>query len=255
MKSFALRALFVFGVSLSAHGGPRVIGNGGDTYALQFVTFAQNILLYLQNSNIKGLDTEALSQVIEKTHVESTTKELKLNGLEKDAINYPSENRIIFNRTRWTAMVMDERLALVLHEYLGLLGVEDASYKYSRLLLKDMTTIERIRRGSDSSWYLCQDDYLIINTFEHRDGFDTRATNITLIFGGWVLEGELVDVKAGSVVLKSAPGDGSFVGDVKIWFEGHGEDRQRITLIGILKVFDNLIQVNKTLKCQEKYRE
>nr|BFD69067.1 hypothetical protein HAGR004_40890 [Bdellovibrio sp. HAGR004] len=69
------------------------------------------------------------------------------------------------------------------------------------------------------------------------------------------MEGKLIDTEEGPVVLKTAPGNGSFVGDVKVWSQGSAENSQRVTLVGVLRFFDNIIQVNKTLSCQEKYRE
>lgn len=237
----------------SASAGPRVVGNGGDAYALQFIIFAQKVLLYLQNSNIKGLDTLALAKIIESAKVESTTRTLTLDGMTKDAINYPSEQRIVFNRDRWVTLLSEERLALVLHEYLGLLGVEQANYEYSKLLLKDMTTIQRIRPGSDNTWILCQDDGLVVNILEHRSGADGRTTNITLLLGGWVLEGQLEGGDSGPVVLREKAGKGSFAGDVAIFYSPRDDEDHKLTLVGVMTLFQNVIQVSKTLKCQSKY--
>lgn len=242
-------------ISQTAMAGPRVIGNGGDVYALQFITYAEKILLYLKNSDVKGLDVKALSKAIETAIVESTEEDLKLKGLNKDAINYPTKNKIIFNRKRWALMLNDERLALVIHEYLGLLGNEDTNYAYSRLLLKDMTSITRIRRGADSKWVLCQDDHLIINTYEHRTGADSRALDLTLIFGGWVFQGSIEDEIFGPVILKSSiDKESSFVGDVTMSY-GLGEQDHRLTILGILSLNGTAIQISQTLSCSEKFGE
>lgn len=247
--------LTVIWVSLAAYAGPRVIGNGGDIYALQFVSYADKVLLYLRNSNVIGLDLKALAKVIETAVVESRTEPLKIKGVDKDAINYPSENRIIFNRNRWSSMINDERLALVLHEYLGLLGKEDVNYAYSKLLLKDMTTVTRIRKGSDSLWVVCQDDYLVINTYEHRAGADKRAFDLTLIFGGWVFIGSIEDETFGPVVLKALQNqDSSFVGDVKMSYDWINQNH-RLTIHGILNLNDFAMQLNSTLSCSEKFGE
>jgi hypothetical protein len=41
-------------LSQSALAGPRIIGNGGDVHALEFVTTAQQVLSYLQKSKFEG---------------------------------------------------------------------------------------------------------------------------------------------------------------------------------------------------------
>lgn len=241
-------------LSQNLHAGPRVIGNGGDVYALQFVSYANKILLYLQNSQVEGLDIKTLSKAIESAKVESTTKDLKLNGMDKDAINYPTQNRIVFNQKRWSSMLNDERLALVLHEYLGLIGKEDANYQFSKLVLKDMTTISRVRPGSDSSWLLCQDDSLVMNVYEHRQKEDTRRMDLVLLWGGWAFQGFLDDELSGPVELKPVRGNGDFTGDVSLKFDSGG-DQNRLSIQGLLTVNGRSIKVNSTLPCAEKFVE
>lgn len=248
-KILVLTAFLSF--SISTHAGPRVIGNGGDVYALQFITFAQYLLKHLQNSNIKGLDIDALGNAINTSSVESTEEYLKLNGMDKDAINYPSEKRIIFNRIRWSSFITNERLALVLHEYLGLLGTQDANYQYSKFLLKDLTTINHIRPGSDSTWILCQDDTLIINAFEHRNGPDGRSIDFSLLFGSWVFQGTLNNETAGPVTLQSVRRNGTFTGDISVLFQETTE--HRLIIVGVLNFSGSLVQINSTLPCSQKY--
>lgn len=65
-------------------------GNGGDLYSVEFVEAGERVLQFLKNSDAKDLDPKKLEKAIEKTKVESTDQELRLNVLPKDAINYPS---------------------------------------------------------------------------------------------------------------------------------------------------------------------
>ena len=253
MKYILLYLLAFALASSTAVAGPRIIGNGGDVYALQFISYGEKILLYLQNSQLNAIDTVTLGKIINSAQVESTTKTLKLNGMDKDAINYPAEQKIIFNRARWGSMSSEERLALVLHEYLGLMGKEQANYEFSKLLLREMSKIEKVRQGSDSNWMLCQDDGLIVNVFEHRSGADKRVTNLTLIFGGWVLEGTLDDTNAGPVTLNDKQGRGSFVGDISISYDSRGDENHKLSLIGVMALNKNVVQANRTLKCLSKY--
>lgn len=114
-------------------------GNGGDLYAAEFVEAAERVLRFLQYNDAKDVDLKKLAKAIEKTKVESTDEVLRLNGLPKDAINYPAQGRIIFNRKRWTELEPGQKPVLVLHEYLGLLGVEDASYAFSKKIIGAFT--------------------------------------------------------------------------------------------------------------------
>ena len=116
----------------------KVVGNGGDLYAIEFVDTAEEVYQYLQETGFDSINAIDLRTAISDTKVESTDKKLILNGTVKDAINYPALKKIIFNRLRWTNMTDKERAVLVLHEYLGLLGLENASYKYSKKLLAKM---------------------------------------------------------------------------------------------------------------------
>lgn len=143
-------------LSQSTFAGPRTIGNGGDGYSLQFVTSAQTVLSYLQKYQFEGIDTNALAKTIDSAKVESTDEDLKLNGMNKDAINYPSENRIVFNRARWNSLAGKERLALVLHEYLGLLGTDDTNYQLSKLVLRDMTHIGDSQGAVQGKYITCE---------------------------------------------------------------------------------------------------
>lgn len=117
--------------------GPRVIGGGGDAYALQFVAVAQKLVDRFQEYPMEGIQVEDLKAAVESTVVESTDQLLTLNGVPKDAINYPATQKIIFNRARWVAISEKEKEALVLHEYLGILEVENGDYKISKGILKD----------------------------------------------------------------------------------------------------------------------
>lgn len=112
-------------------------GGGGDVFALQFVTVAGKVLTHLKSSPIQGIPLEPLQQAIDETVVESVGHELVLSGMAKDAINYPGAKKIIFNRLRWAQIADEDKPALVLHEYLGIIGTLDGGYKYSKQILGD----------------------------------------------------------------------------------------------------------------------
>lgn len=228
--------------------GPRVIGGGGDIYALQFVAIANKIVTHFQNSPVKEIQVEDLKKAVETTHVESTNEDLALSGFPKDAINYPETQRILFNRTRWNQIADEDKPALVLHEYLGILKIEDASYKLSKNFLGDFRLFTNVIKGSDSAWYLCSNNNLVVNFFEHRSGAGTRDTNITLIFGGYTFLGNLGDTTSGPVVLTNPLYNGaSFIGDVTIDFQ-----KDTFKVKGVLNLLADVLQVDAALNCQEK---
>src|SRR5690606_13415200 len=92
---------------------------------------------YLRAAGITDVNIDNLNKSILTTKVESTNKELMLDGKPKDAINYPNEKEIEFNRARWDAMTSKSRAILVLHEYLGILRIPDIGYSVSLSALKN----------------------------------------------------------------------------------------------------------------------
>lgn len=108
-------------------------GNGGDSLALAFVKDAKELVRSLapQKSELP-FDLAKLTKAINTTYVTSTDDVLELKGAVKDAINYPGLQTIVFNRKRWQTMANENvRKALVLHEYLGVIGVDDKNYDIS----------------------------------------------------------------------------------------------------------------------------
>lgn len=68
---------------------------------------------------------------------------------ERDAINFPQQSLIKVSRVRFNcyATQSDRMRRLVLHEYLGLIGVEDSDYGFSNSLLKAFQLIHRFDGG------------------------------------------------------------------------------------------------------------
>ncbi len=153
MKSLlnVISILFIaVAVSLSAQAKTGNEGSGGgDLRAMQFVKVADKIAEYLENGKnppnaLKEIDLKALRQAIDKTTVESTSEVLSLpsgesvSAVTKDALNWFSKKRIVFNREAWDVIPDgSRRAALVLHEYLGIMGIDDQNYGYSRLLFEN----------------------------------------------------------------------------------------------------------------------
>ena len=135
----ALAIIVAPAVPNAAQGGANS-GGGGDTVAIQFIQTANRLaehLLFLQEDDRRGLDPRALGEAVFSVQVQSTEDKLILNGASVDAINYPSEKRILLSRSGWEKANPELRQVLVLHEYLGILGVRDDHYQVSRPVVTD----------------------------------------------------------------------------------------------------------------------
>lgn len=130
---FFMAHILALGMASAALAGPRV-GNGGDADAFDFLSIAradQDILKKgIGPANL--IDPLSYEKAIDTTTVEFTFDVLKDgNGIEKDALNYPSDHEIDVNRVHWSVLSLTQREILVLHEYLGILGIPDNQYATS----------------------------------------------------------------------------------------------------------------------------
>jgi hypothetical protein len=114
-------------------------GNAGDIYTAEFILTARDILPRLKllpQSEIAEIDLNRLAGAVANTTVHSEEK-LELNGYEVDAKNYPDKvpAQIIMSRSRWrtlrTPQETSNRLMLVLHEYLFVIGIDDTQFRLS----------------------------------------------------------------------------------------------------------------------------
>jgi hypothetical protein len=130
-----------FAVNDSSHSGNEG-GHGGGPEAIEFVSLAKQIYLELQSpiytdlNRASGLNLEAFKIKIDTALVRSKpSAEMILvqngNADEVDAIVQPSLNRISIHADRWLSATSSQKLALVLHEYFGLLGIEVDVYNVS----------------------------------------------------------------------------------------------------------------------------
>jgi hypothetical protein len=118
---------------------------GGDIRAIQFKKIGLAIVEYLREGSLpeelKSLDPNRLKKAVGSTTVESTNEVLSLDSQQtssaviKDALNSPKKHSILFNREAWDILADgSHRAALVLHEYLGIMKVDDRNYTYSAAL-------------------------------------------------------------------------------------------------------------------------
>ncbi len=130
MKHFFVLTAILF--SQIAFSGPHVVGNGGDIYAIEFLGIAQQLSQSLAQRKDLGFDPKKIESVLHSVTIESTVKSLVLNGVTKDALNFPTKKYIVFNRISWAAQNdLTKKGILVLHELMGLAEIDDKTYKLS----------------------------------------------------------------------------------------------------------------------------
>lgn len=112
---------------------------GGDAYSAEFILYATNLLSNLKLEypfGLRKINLKLFEELIKSATIESSSEPLYIDEIEKDAINIPSEKKIVFNRGRWNAIGSPlKKLALVFHEFLGLMLEEDDHYQISNFFL------------------------------------------------------------------------------------------------------------------------
>lgn len=121
--------------SFASDGG--VTSNGGDSVAAEFTKVGRHIVEILRTQVNAAVSSEQFAQAVSTTLVASKDRTI-LRGNEVDAINYPSERRIEVSRIRWLENkdLVRRRYVLVMHEYLGILGIDDSRYQISENLFE-----------------------------------------------------------------------------------------------------------------------
>lgn len=140
------------------------IGNGGDSLAAQFVETADEMIDLIERALATGhfklpqeVNFPRLKQKVATAKVFSQDKTFLQNGIEVDALNFPAENKIVFNRERMRHLVFNLKAqrVLVMHEYLWLSGVDDSSYRFSVFLAR------KLANGGDRGEYWLLKDMAI----------------------------------------------------------------------------------------------
>ncbi len=117
-------------------------GHGGDPYASEFYILGKICAASLAESNQEILKTlsadgESFLKTVNQSRIVSANSEdMILNGYEVGAINFPSSQIIKVNSKIWKRLNLDQKIQLVLHEYLGLMSIELDTYNISSNLRK-----------------------------------------------------------------------------------------------------------------------
>lgn len=119
--------------------GPRT-GGGGNSCSLaivQNVTRLTGMLSSIKGELLAEDDVDRLRDIIKKAKFYVADR-LVLNGQVKDAINYPREGVVVLSKNFCDTEMIEpsgRSMSLLLHEFLGLAGIDDRQYQISRHFL------------------------------------------------------------------------------------------------------------------------
>jgi hypothetical protein len=133
----------VFLFSISTYAGNSV-ENGGDSVVQEFTNLARLAVKNLSGLKLADDDQKNLDKIkagLESVQV-SSQPTLFLDKKEVNAINVPSKMEITVSRHLWKDLKnekIQDRIALVLHEYLDVIGLQDQHYALSNALMHVLT--------------------------------------------------------------------------------------------------------------------
>ena len=163
-------------ISLGAQAGTRDSG-GGDAIALDFIATAVNIGSWLDgnSSDVPGLDAAHFKNKLANLNLSTTDKVLLIDGIEKDAVNYPAQVKIIVNRARWSKIASKyQKTSLVLHEFLGIMGINDTLYSVSaKIGAKIIGDKEDLKQ-----FFLCISTMQIFDSSENKIVFSDQQSGV-----------------------------------------------------------------------------
>jgi hypothetical protein len=142
MKAFLLLLVSLPAFAADRRGNDGV--GGGDAFVAEFLSFdyylSSTICKPEAQSEFPEISCVLLKEKVNSAVVESTGTDLVIDGREVDALNYPGENRIRFNRQRWVynQRSRDLSFGLVMHEFLGLMQVDDSGYRVSARVVSSL---------------------------------------------------------------------------------------------------------------------
>lgn len=132
-----IRLFFLTLLSISSLAKAQIyVGNGGDAFAAEFIGTGRDTVQYLSWINLTDLNefnTLAFAQAIETVSVSSQPRVVVAN-VEVGAANFPAQKKIVVSQSFWPKYNQDQRMALVLHEYIGVMGLNDTNYRLSGII-------------------------------------------------------------------------------------------------------------------------
>lgn len=154
---------------------------GGDATILEFKYFAKEVAYVLKTqgfTNSFGFNINNFSIAVDASNV-ICADDLQLDGVSKDAINYPHETpqRIMLNCEKWKKFSPQEKYMLAIHEFLPLIGIIDTTYQYTSEIY---VFFNISKSGSNQTLQMLMDAALDCNE-TNFDDFVTRNGNVFML--------------------------------------------------------------------------
>jgi hypothetical protein len=157
-------------------------GGGGDHDGQAFTAIGRLVKdqLVEQKGSVK-IDTEEFEKALQVVEVEFVNEPLFLNDVKKDAINYPKTNKIRVYKSAWDEMSLNAKRALVLHEYLGIMEIEDSTYglSYKLLNLKPEKFQCTVMMSNNNSRDRAQLSTRVDSTYDGGLKYDSEAVKLS----------------------------------------------------------------------------
>lgn len=113
--------------------------NGGDGVCAEFLTLFDYMVMELRDALLTTEEVKIMKVMIEKRKIVelSSEPELSINGIPKDAINYPTlaKPKIVISQKSWARLTRLQKKQLVFHEMLPVAGFADKDYAVSSILV------------------------------------------------------------------------------------------------------------------------
>ncbi len=183
-KALLLLSILVLG-SLNTFAGISDLGGadsgGGDPYAAEFIAQGVRAADLISKAQNFPASAEQFLSTVKTTKVEFVDHDLiSPEGLNVKALNWPSKKLIQVNQNAWWALDLagpTAKLQLAIHEYLGIMRIDDSKYAWSSYLLYGKAI------GSSTCLYSYKglQGFLAI-TFLDKDG-DNKTDSMNLTSG------------------------------------------------------------------------
>ncbi len=121
---------------------------GGSPYKGEFKDIGRTVVRRLRAnrfSEVAGVSADAFEKTLEGLEVEVTEALLYKDGSPVDALNFPSEHKVLLSLVRWAPfMHFGQKRRLVVHEVFGLMEKADAEFERTDELLAKLRFLDEV---------------------------------------------------------------------------------------------------------------
>lgn len=120
---------------------------GGNAYEAEFRSIAQDVLRRMTATGSRidelGFRISDFERAVRDVIVLGTNRVIRLEGLDRSAMNSLNQRVIVFNNQVWSLLNEEQKQMLVVHEYLRFVGVNDSDYAYTMRVVQSLNISNR----------------------------------------------------------------------------------------------------------------